>query len=367
MHAELALFQELEHAIAKSSDARRAEMVRHLGDLLVSNIDTYSDDEITLIDDVFLRLVVTIEETAKMLLAERLAQLTKVPRGVLRALAYDDAIGVAYPVLAKSVAIDEPSLIECARTKGQAHLLAISSRPSLSEAITDILVERGDRRVVMNTTQNSGARFSDKGFGILICRSRDDEQLATSVGSRPDIPERSLAQLLEEASAAVRAKLADEQPHLKPFIDGVVAEIDARIRSHAAPPSGKFAASIVLVEQLNKLGKLNPAKLEAFATANRIEDTFAALALMSGLKPETVETKLNEEFVPFLLALAKSIGLSWLTTRIIILMLGVRHRRCEEKDLDATLIRFQQLERKDAIEVLDAYRAQPENFAETVH
>ena len=368
MHAELALFQELEQAVSKSSDARRAEMVRHLTDLLVANVDAYSDDEITLLDDVFLRLVVTIEETARTLLAERLAPLSKAPRGVLHALACDDAIKVAYPILAKSGAIDEISLIECAKTKSQAHLFAISCRASLSEAITDVLVGRGDRRVVLNTAQNAGAKFSDKAFSILINRSRNDDQLATCVGSRPDIPEQTFVKLVEAASAAVRTKLAAEHPHLKHVIDSVVSEIDARIGVHTRAQSGKYAAALALVESLNKSGKLNPAKLEAFATANRLEDTVAALALMSGLSPNLVEDKLNERFVPFLLVLAKAIGLSWLTTRIIFLMLGVRHRRCEEQDLDHALTRFKELDRNAALKALSVYRAQNASFAEaTVH
>jgi len=339
-------------------------MVRHLSDLLVANVDRYSDDEITLLDDVFLRLVATIEETARTLLAERLAPLSRAPRAVLRALACDDAISVAYPVLAKSDAIDEFSLIECARTKGQAHMLAISRRAHLTEAVTDILVDRGDKSVLLSTAQNAGARFSDMGFGILINRSHDDDQLATSVGSRPDIPEHTLAKLIEAASATVRERLAAEHPHLRHVIDSVVAEINERIQNRATEPSGKYAAALVLVESLNKSGKLNPAKLEAFATANRLDDTVAALALMSGLTPEIVEARFNEEFVPFILVLAKAIGLPWLTTRIIILMLGVRHRRCEEQDLDTALIRFQQLDRGAALDALSGYRGQDGNFAE---
>lgn len=62
MNAEFAFFEEVEHAITVSTGARRAEMVRRLTDLVSVNATTYSDDEMTLIDDVFVRLVVTIEE-----------------------------------------------------------------------------------------------------------------------------------------------------------------------------------------------------------------------------------------------------------------------------------------------------------------
>ncbi len=97
-----------------------------------------------LIDDVFVRLVATIEDTARALLAIRLASNSKAPRRILRALACDDAIDVASPVLIHAEQVDDTTLIECAKTKSQEHLLSISRRKTLTEGVTDILVERGD-------------------------------------------------------------------------------------------------------------------------------------------------------------------------------------------------------------------------------
>ena len=110
------------------------------------------------------------------------------------------------------------------------------------------------------------------------------------------------------------------------------------------------------MESLNQTGKLNAAKLEAFATADRFEDTVAALALMSRVPVEVVERKLNEEFVPFLLIVAKATGLSWITARVILLMLGIRHQKCVEQDVDKALIDYQELSRKAALTVLNVYR-----------
>ena len=43
--------------------------------------------------------------------------------------------------------LDETTLIECAKTKSQEHLLSISRRKTLPEPVTDILVERGDQQL----------------------------------------------------------------------------------------------------------------------------------------------------------------------------------------------------------------------------
>ena len=64
MGAPLTLIHELESSISHSSDERRSAMLRHLTDLFLVGSDQYSDAEIDLIDDVFVRLVATIETIA---------------------------------------------------------------------------------------------------------------------------------------------------------------------------------------------------------------------------------------------------------------------------------------------------------------
>ena len=65
---------------------------------------------------------------------------------LVRRLAKDDDIAVAGPVLTQSPRLPETDLVEIAKTKSQAHLLAISGRTGIAEAVTDVLVRRGDRR-----------------------------------------------------------------------------------------------------------------------------------------------------------------------------------------------------------------------------
>jgi len=47
-----------------------------------------------------------------------------------------------------------PDLIDIAARKSQPHLLAISNRSSLSEDLTDVLIERGDREVISKLAEN---------------------------------------------------------------------------------------------------------------------------------------------------------------------------------------------------------------------
>ena len=119
-------------------------------------------------DEVILRLARNLEFRARLELSEHLADHAMAPRRVVRDLAFDDDGAVAAPVLSRSPRLSEDDLLAVAQEKGQAHLLALSRRVSLSERITDVLIDRGDTRVVRSVADNEGARFSEQGFSALI-------------------------------------------------------------------------------------------------------------------------------------------------------------------------------------------------------
>lgn len=181
------LVEEFEAALTSGSVRSRIDILERITDLFISGAKHYSKDQIDLFDDVMTRLVRTVVAKTRSEVAERLAPITNTPPHLIRVLAFDDDAKVASPVLAQSTRLAERDLLQAARTASQLHLLAIAQRPSLSEAVTDILVERGDRDVVRSLVRHTGARFSKAGLHRLVDRSRSDEALVTELGSRLDI------------------------------------------------------------------------------------------------------------------------------------------------------------------------------------
>src|SRR5262245_13610218 len=174
----LPIIDELEAALASGTSARHIEMLTQITDLFVDGATHYSEAQTGLFDDVMARLVRAIEAEARAKLAHRLAPIANAPVNTIHMLAFDDDIAVAAPVLSRSERLDERALLANAGSKSQRHLFAIAQRKSLSEAVTDVLVERGDREVVQSVITNSGARFSDAGFRMLVDRSAGDDDLA---------------------------------------------------------------------------------------------------------------------------------------------------------------------------------------------
>src|SRR5450631_3654475 len=113
------LLDELQTTLAHGTVARRVETLRRVTDLFLNGAVDYSDEQIGLFDDVFQCLTDHIETSAKALLANRLAPIDNAPPSTVRALAFDDLIEVAAPVLSRSERLDDDALIETARNKSQ--------------------------------------------------------------------------------------------------------------------------------------------------------------------------------------------------------------------------------------------------------
>ena len=271
MATTASLIEELERALASGTSEQRIQTLSRVTDLFILGAENYTDDQISLFDDVLVRITARIEAKSLARLSSRIATVPNAPRRVVRELASHDDIAVAQPVLRASDRISDDDLVDTARTKSQQHLLAISERQSLSEAITDVLVERGDHEVVRTVAKNNGARFSDTGFRTLVTRSSNDDVLATHVGMRRDIPRHHFLLLIEKASATVREKLIIANPRAAMAVKDVVAEVVGGIRSEIRNASPDYAAAKAQVEELYRYRRLDENVIYQFARARQFE------------------------------------------------------------------------------------------------
>ena len=318
MNMHSALLSELDGAMAASGTDRQAEILQKLGDLFVLGAADYSEDQIALFDGVFTRLVARIETSTRAALAVRLAAIPRAPPTVSRLLASDDAIDVAGPLLQHCAQFDSATIAEYARTKSQGHLLAISLRRYLDQSVTDILVDRGNRDVLLNTARNLGAQFSDFGFGKLIARSKGDDELTDCVGSRRELPRHYLLKLLAQASDAVRRKLEQADPLGSATIRTAVSEAASSVQAATRRVLHDYAAAQTRVDALQAAGQLNESAMAAFAKERKAEETTVALARLCDMPLEAIETAMQGDRPETILILAKAVGLSWPTVKALL-------------------------------------------------
>jgi uncharacterized protein (DUF2336 family) len=314
------LLDELQSTLAHGTVARRVETLRRVTDLFIDGVVDYSDQQIGLFDDVFQCLMDHIETSAKSLLANRLAPIDTAPPLTIRALAFDDVIEVAGPVLSQSARLDDKTLIENARSKSQAHLMAISTRKVLSGAVTDVLVQRGNDEVVQSTVNNPGAEFTERGFSRLINRAEGDDDLATCVGLRPSIPRHLYLKLLAKASDTVRQRLEAANPRQAGEVPIAVREATRRARSAPSAMTRSTEIAHALIKSLHADGRLDEFQVASFAEAGKFDEANASIAALASVPVAIAENMMIETRAEGVMILAKVAGLSWLTVKLIINM-----------------------------------------------
>ena len=313
MSVPASLLPELEDVVLHGSADKRAETLRRITTLFLDYAPSFNAEHIALFDDVIGCLVVEIEAKALAELARRVAPIPNAPPGVVSALAKNDNIDVAGPVL-KQARITDLDLMHIAETKSQAHLLAMSTRLRISEALSDILVERGDQEVARSIANNRHAQLSDNAFSKLVKRAEQDGVLAEKVGMRTDIPPRLFRQLLIQASEVVQRRLLSKaKPETQSEIRRILAQVTDEVAAKAAPRN--YAAALAAVRTLHKERKLGEADITEFAKAGKYEETIAALATMCAVPVEVVDRLMNGERADPVLILARAIGFGWPTVK----------------------------------------------------
>src|SRR5713226_7401698 len=252
------IIAELEEAVRGGSSAKRVETLRQVTDLFLNDGKRLSEDQVKVFDDVLCLLIARVETRARAELSKRLAPIDYAPFEVIQHLARDDEIAVAGSVLTHSSRLATEVLVEIASTKGQDHLLAISQRANLPEVVTDVIVDRGENKVIRKLANNASARFSDAGYSGIVAHAEADAELVEILGLRLDLPLRFLSDLLRRATEAVRARLmAVASPELQEEIKRVLKAIADAARGDK--PARNFARAEQLVKLMKGLNELNDA------------------------------------------------------------------------------------------------------------
>ncbi len=194
---------------------------------------------------------------------------------------------------------------------------AISARQALGEALTDVLVRRGDRDVARSVAANRGARISENGFANLVKRAESDGILAEKVGLRPDIPPHIFRELLIRATAIVhRRLLAAAPPELKAEIHDILEKAANDVSGRIGPRDYREAQRVVL--RLHRAGGMNEAALAAFAGDGKYDETVVSLAALSKVPIAVADRLMAGERPDPVLILCKAAGMSWPTVKSVI-------------------------------------------------
>jgi hypothetical protein len=202
---------------------------------------------------------------------------------------------------------------------------------------------------------NPGAQLSEDNLTDLVTRAERDDELATCIGLRPDLPRHHYLKLVAKASLSVRRKLEAAHPELAEDVSHAVQQATQRIR--AATMSRQTLMARALVKSLHEDGRLNEFQITTFAEQGKFDETNAGLAALAGVSVETAENMMIESRTEGVMILAKVAGMQWSSVRAIIAM---RERLSGGSQTDMLSLRdtYEALRSSTAQQVLRFHRMQ---------
>jgi uncharacterized protein (DUF2336 family) len=317
MLPQQSIIVELEEAVRTGSSEKRVNTLRQVTNLFLHDGPRFNDEQIKVFDDVLCLLVARVESRARAELSTSLAPVDYAPNEIIQRLARDNEIGVAGQVLSNSKRVTTNTLVEVASTKGQDHLFAISNRKDLPETVTDVIVNRGERRVIRNLATNTTARFSDTGYAGMVAHAEADDEITEIMGLRIDLPVKFLRDLLRRASEAVRKRLtAAAPPQLQQEIERVLEVIADSAPSSA--PAQDYSRAEEIVKRMKGLNELTDKAVAGFAGTKRFNEVAAALALLNNVPTDMMAKVIEGPRNDLVLIPCKSAGLNWLAVESIL-------------------------------------------------
>lgn len=212
----------LDLARNKSVDGR-TRLVQIVGDLFFDDNRVLSERERDLMTEILRKLIFDVEMSVRKALADRLADEADAPAELVSTLANDE-IEVAHKILLKSEVLQDIELIEVVQHRTLEHQLAIAMRKSVSEVVSDALVETGNTKVLTTLIENPKAEISNNTMEHLVDKSKTVEALQEPLLGRPDISPHLAKRMYWWVSAALRQ-------HIVEHYEVDPAELDQKIES----------------------------------------------------------------------------------------------------------------------------------------
>lgn len=190
--AAQSLLAELDATLAQSTDTWRGTALRRLVDLFLASVEMCSEDQVDVFDEVMCRLAKkNVDRAVLAEVSNRLAPVENAPTNFVGQLARHSDAAIHGPILEHGKALPDKDIAKIIdRDRIDIKLLnKIGSRPKLSEAVTDVLLKRGNAAIQRRIIDNPNARISESGYARLIIGINGNKALAAAIAKRPDVPQ----------------------------------------------------------------------------------------------------------------------------------------------------------------------------------
>jgi len=275
----------------KASRARAA-LLKRLADVVCLPGSRVNVFERAVTADLLVEMLREAELDERIRVSNRLSALAEIPSALTRLL-LRDSFEVAGPLLEVCQTLNDAELLDCARRAGLAHRCAIAQRRSVSEVVSDYLVDRMEPQVIDALLRNQHARLSADAVEQLVAASRDDARIIPLLLKRPELRPSHAYILFWWADQAARRTILQRFAVSREVMQEASSDVFALAAAeHWSDPLSRKALQFIERRQRNRaaIDKSPFDSLEAAvasAEAGLSRETAEEIAYLSGLKPMT--------------------------------------------------------------------------------
>jgi uncharacterized protein (DUF2336 family) len=293
--------------LARTSDgAQRRELLREVTDLFFETSGARSDRETDLFGEVLQLVAAEMQEGVLAELAERFADADDAPVGLMRDLA-NHAFEVAAPVLTRSKALDEQTLIEIVGDGSQQHIKAVAQRETVSEALSDAVVQFGDDHAIDALMRNEGADVSRTSMEAAVDRARRNALLHEAVVTRRDLPLDLLNDMYFVVESSLREQIMQRNASVdSAALDAALAKARERLKRTVGDLSAEAKNAMAFIQSKKAAGELNARMLVSLYREAKQMHFLYGLAEITNVDHETVANILERRDVDALAMLCRA-------------------------------------------------------------
>lgn len=286
-------FELMDLARSRETGARE-RLLLAVADLCDGSPDARLPEIQTLLEDVFMALVVEAERDIRRVLAEKLSTAEWAPKALVNVLALDD-IEIARPIILSSPLLHDQDLIRLLVEATIEHQIEVARRPKLSGEVVNAILDEGEPAVLTALANNTTAEVSEGAMKRLVDASRRVASLRSPLARHPKMSQMLAEQLYGWVGQALRAAIAERFRIEGPELDAALtASVNQVQRGGVERPfvterdGEREEMERRLIAKLQAAGQLRPGYLVRALKEGKLTLFEAALAELGGFAPADI-------------------------------------------------------------------------------
>lgn len=253
-----------------------------------------TEDERNIAEDILRAMAKDVEVSVREALAENLKEYSGLSHDLAVTMA-SDVESVALPVIQFSDVLSDDDLLDIVRTQGTEKQTAVAQRATVSEEVSDALVETGKEDVVATLVGNDGAAISDKTFDKVLVGFKESDLVKTSMVGRSQLPVAVAERMVSLVSEKLQEQLVAKHSLPPDVATDLIIQSRERATLGLLAPDSSIMDVHALAAQLHENGRLTPSIILRSLCMGDLEFFEVSVAVLSGLPLGAARALIHDE------------------------------------------------------------------------